>query len=275
MRHPLRQAFWGFLVAAIGAMGAVVLFMRNEPMDDVWLALLGGGSFVAMPIGLVWGVMALLAAIGEARLRSGTTRIAQWEVSPADWEAFRTLDTARATEGPGLAGDYAPRPADGRRVSVMFSRRQVIVDDHYSPLRRFAVPELMWVNWLDRPGLPECLEFGLLSASESTSVRTALRVPVPAAAREDGVRMFHHFQRVAPKPKVGLAFRRPWLVIGSSLGVAAVGLLVAGLAWLLQRAGHDDDALVFVLALGIGTAIAAGLIAAMVLLIVRPWRQRG
>lgn len=274
MRHPLRKALWWFLAAAIGALGVALLLMHDDALSDVWLVVIAGPSLLAIPVGLVWGCMSLLAALGESRLRHGIGRIAHWKVPAAEWEAFRNLDTARAAEGLGLVSDYATRPAEGRSVEVLFGRRQVIVDDHYSLLHRFAVPELCWVNWLERPGQPECLEFGLVSTSETSSLRTALRVPVPAAAREAGVQIYYHFKNTMPKPRVGLAFRRPWLVIGSSVGVAAAGLLIAGIASLLQSADDDGDTVVLVMAIGIATSIAAGLVAVLIFFIVQPWSRR-
>lgn len=166
-----------------------------------------------MPVGIVWGCVSLLASHGEFRLRHGVGRIASWEVAPAEWEEFRRFNAARAAKGANLPSGYAPRPSEGRSVKVMFGRRQVLVDDYYCRLHRFALPELIWVNWLNRPGEPECLEFGLLSASETSSVRTALRVPVPAIARAAGVQVFYHFQQAVPKRTVGLAFRRPWQIL--------------------------------------------------------------
>jgi hypothetical protein len=275
MRHPLRKAFWCFLAAGIGALCATWIFTHDEAVDEVLLILLVGPSLLAIPVGIGCGCVSLLASHGEFRLRRGVGRIASWEVPAAEWEEFRRFNTVRAAEGANLASGYAPRPADGRNVEVMFGRRQVLVDDYYCRLHRFALPELIGVNWLERQGEPECLEFGLLSTSETSSVRTALRVPVPTAAREVGVQIFYHFQKAVPKPRVGLAFRRPWLVIGSSLGLAATGLLVAGVAWPLPRSGDHGDAVVLVVAIGIATAIAATVVAVLIFFIVRPWRTRG
>ena len=85
--------------------------------------------------------------------------------------------------------------------------------------------------------------------------------------------IYCHFQKAAPKPKVALAFRRPGLVIGSSLGVAAAGLLLAGIAWLARRAGDDSDTVVIMMVIGISTASAAGIVATIITAVVQPWKR--
>jgi hypothetical protein len=275
MRRPLRKAALWFLAAALGAVGLVVGDHLYEQLGDLWAILLLVPCISAILFGVVLGSMSLLAAFGEWRLRRGVNALARWAVEPAAWESFRAVNDRRGAEGPNLTSDYTPQPAEGRAVEVIFGRRSVIVDGYYSPLRRFAIPELLWVNWLARPGEPECLEFGLLTASETTGVRTALRVPVPPASREAGVMVFHHFHARAPKlGKVGLAFRRPWLVIGWSLGVAASCALIGGVGWLMMERGDRSEGTVILTVAAILSAVGALFIAALVALIVQPWRKR-
>jgi len=273
MRNPLRKAGWWLLAAALGAVGVILVATNHAALGDVWSLVIGVPGLTAILFGVIWGLMALLAACGQARLRRGVNALARWSVPPEQWEAFRVVNDRRGAEGPGLASDYLPRPGNGRAVEVIFGARSVIVDGYYMALRRFAIPELAWVNWLQRPGEPECLEFGLVYASKTSTVRTALRVPVPGAAREAGVQVFHHFHAKAPKPRVGLAFRRPGLVIGWGLGVTAGALLVAGLAWMLRYVGDASDAVVITLIAAIMAAIGSAVFTVIILLVTQPWRK--
>lgn len=276
MRNPLRKAFWWLLAAALGAIGIAVVATNHAALGDSWAIVLAVPSIAAILFGVVWGLMALLAAHGEARLRRGVNALARWSVPPHEWDAFRAMDARRAAEGPGLASDYNPKPAEGRGVEVIFGRKAVIVDGYYIALRRFAIPELSWVNWLQRPGEPECLEFGLVYPTKTSTVRTALRVPVPRPARDLGVQVFHHFHAMVPRQrKEGLAFRRPWLVIGWGLGVTAASLLVASVAWMLHYVGDRSDAVQVAMIVGIMAAIGAAFFTVIILLVVQPWRKRG
>ncbi len=276
MRNPLRKAILSFLAAALGALVLAFVLPNHAALGDVWTLVLATPSATAIPFGVVWGLMCLLAANGQARLRRGVNALARWSVPPNEWEAFRALDTRRSGEGDGLTSDYTPKPAGGRSVEVVFGRKAVIADGYYIALRRFAIPELGWVNWLQRPGEPECLEFGLIYASKSSTVRTALRVPVPAHARDLGVQVFHHFHALVPQQrKQGLAFRRPWLVIGWGLGVMAASLLVAGVAWMMHYVGDRSDAVMITMIAAIMAAIGASFFTVIVVLVVQPWRKRG
>jgi hypothetical protein len=276
MRNPLRQAFWWLLAAALGALGITLVATNHAVLGDAWTIALTVPSIAAILFGVVWGLMALLAANGQARLRRGVNALARWSVPPNEWEAFRAANTRRAAEGPGLTGDYTPKPAEGSGVEVIFGRKAVIVDGYYIALRRFAIPELSWVNWLQRPGEPETLEFGLVYPTKTSTVRTALRVPVPLAARDLGVQVFHHFHAMVPRQrKEGLAFRRPWLVIGWGLGVTAASLLVAGVGWMLHYVGDDSDGVMIAMITGIMAALGAAFFTVIILLVVQPWRKRG
>jgi hypothetical protein len=226
-------------------------------------------------LGLVFGITSTLAALGEHRLRRGVGAIARWRVEPAAWEAFRAFDARRGASAAGTQGDYVPRPATGP-VEVLFGRKQVIVDGSYHPIRRWAIPELSHVGWLEPPDAPECLEFGLIypRGRFGGMIRTALRVPVPRAAREDGIRVFHHFHALAPKPRVGLADRRPGLVIGWGAAATALALLVFGAGWLMHRAGDNSEFVLVLMIAGIMVAIGGAVFTLIVALVALGGRKR-
>jgi hypothetical protein len=272
MRRPLRRAVLWFALATAGAAGTLLAALLDAELGD-WALLVGIPSLTAIPFGVVYGLMSLLSALGEARLRRGVGALARWSIDAPAWEAFRAFDARRGAEGPGLHNDYTPRPAEAP-VEVLFGRRQAIVDGSYHPLRRWAVPELVHLGWLQPEGAPECLEFGLLyPRGRSGTVPMSLRVPVAPAARDDAVRVFHHFRAALPPPKVGLAFRRPRLVIGWGLGVTAACAIAGGVGWLLAESGARHDAVLVLTIFGIMGAIGAAVFTAIVVLVVRPWRK--
>lgn len=275
MRRPLHKALLWFALALAGA-AVVVFIMRHEAsLGEVFTLILGTIGVTAIPFGVVFGIMALLSAIGEARLRRGIGVFARWQVSAVDWEAFRVFDARRATEAGAYHNDFTPRPAEGRAVEVLFGRNQVIVDGSYHPLRRWAVPELRGIGWLQPTDATECIEFDLSYPRRSGGgVPMALRIPVPREAREDGVRVFHHFKAKVPVARVGIAFRRPWLVIGWGLGVSSAAGLVAGLGWLMQLSGDSSVAALLLLVVGLMSAGGAWLFTLIIVLVTRPWRKR-
>jgi len=99
-------------------------------------------------------------------------------------------------------------------------------------------------------------------------------VPVARAARADGVRVYHHFHGLMPKPREPLAFRRPRLVLGSCGGVMALGGALAAGAWLLHDGGNTSDALEAAIIIGIAVAIPAGVVGLIVGLVLLASRRR-
>jgi hypothetical protein len=268
MRRPDQKAFLWFLLAACGAGGVLLASTYFDDLGDLWALMLGVPSVAVILFGVVYGIMASLSAYGEWRLRRGVNVIARWKVPPEEWEAFRAYDTRRGAEQPGLKNDFTPNPAEGRSVEVLFGPRQAIIDGSYHPVGKWAIPQLMWVGWQQPPDAPECLELGVLYASRSSSTPMTLRVPVPRAAREDGVRMFHHFKARAPVFREGIAFRRPKLVIGWGIALTLIFAAAGGIGWLLYERGDRDELTVVLMVAGLMFAIGAVLVTAIIALAV-------
>jgi hypothetical protein len=148
-------------------------------------------------------IWAFMAAVGHARLCAGKGLIARWHITAEEWDRFRAFDAIRATQDLSLRNDLRIRkltPPAG--VDVLVGRRQLIVDGSYHSLRRLGNPSLRSVYWLPAPADPECLEFALEYArSRGGILNLSLRLPVPAHARPDGVRVFEHYNAIAPPPK--------------------------------------------------------------------------
>jgi len=255
-----------------GAAAVAVAILGDARLSEGLVIAAGTTGLILLVLSLVFGVPALLASLGEWRLRRGLGVIARWAVEPRAWEAFRAFDVERGAAA--LRNDFTPRPADGP-VEVRFGPRQVLVDGSYHPLRRLAVPELSGIEWLQPADAPECIEFGLVyPRGRSATLRQALRVPVAPAARAEAIRVFEHFRAAAPKHAAGLAFRRPWLVIGWAVGVMLACATAGATGWWMLESGVRGEAVVMLALIGILGTIAAAIFTLIILLAVQPWRRR-
>lgn len=277
MRNPLRKIVLYLLCLAVGGVliWASVLKMFPGGKVTAILAMIAGITLVAFPS--VFLVMALFAAVGEARLRAGRDVIARWHVGAAEWDRFRAMDSARSAQDPQLGNDLWIRrrtPVSG--VEVIVGRRQLMVDGSYHVLRRGGLPEMRAVGWFAPPGGPECLEFRLAypRSRYGGTVFTTLRVPVPPMARGEGLRVYTHFRDLIPPPRPSIAERHPKAVLLGGLGVGALALAVAGVGYVMDKAGSRGELPPILMVTGIASAIGAAIVTIVVALVVQPWRKR-
>jgi hypothetical protein len=275
--HELRRRAWYWLAFGLAA-GVVALAaaLSGERIGDApSVVLIAVGSTCAV-LGLLVALVALLAARGYARLHAGHGVIARWQVTPAQWDRFRAFDTGRSAQHPALINDLPVRSGTPERdVEVIVGRTDLAVDGTYHTLKPLGLPELRGVGWLGAPADPECLEFALLYPGDrfGTAKRRSLRVPVSPVARDAGVRVYHHFHALIPKRRPGLAYRRPGLVIGVSLGLTFACLAASGIGWLLDAHGVGGELPAAVMVLGLVVAIFPLLVTAIVALMTQPWRK--
>lgn len=197
MRNPPRKALIFLCLSIMGVglvLGGIAVFERaNETVGSI-LGILGLTLAVIFFFACLW---MLLSTIGYLRLMAGKDVIARWHVSPAEWDRFRAFDTVRAAEHLALRNDLRLRkqtPLQG--VDVIVGRRSIIVDGSYHSITGRPVGGRQ-VNWLTAPADPECIEFPKAYArSKGGTVDLTLRVPVPASARAEGVKVFEFY---APK----------------------------------------------------------------------------
>lgn len=157
---------------------------------------------VAIGVGCVVGAVALASAVifmrrdmDRRHLLAGKGLIAQWHVSPADWALFLVVDEAWA---PGGGKRVRPVQAGPEGVAIFAGRDAILIGEAYY---RFYVPHD--VAWL--PTQPECIEL-CLTNGDYVELQT-LRVPVPAASRDEGRRAFDAWDG-AIDPKVRERFRK-------------------------------------------------------------------
>lgn len=277
MRNPRRMVGYSLAAALVGGGAALAATVSADWIGDVPSALITSFGGICAIFGLFGVLMTVFAAIGHARLMSGRGVIARWRVTPDEWDRFRALDAARAAQGPTLLNELRIRedtPKQG--VDVIVGRTQIIVDGSYHTLRFRGLPELCAVGWLSAPADPECLEFALLypGGRNSSAKLFSLRVPVAAAAREAGVRVYHHFHSSLPKFRPGLAYRRPGLVFGWGIGLVLACLAVSGVGWLLDARGVGGDLPTILMVSGLVAGLVPLLVTVMVALIVQPWKKK-
>jgi hypothetical protein len=276
MRDPRRKTGYWLALGLVGGGAVLAGVLGGDRIGDLPRGLIFGIGGAGAAFGLVGFLMSVFAAIGHARLMSGRGVIARWRLTPDEWDRFRAYDANRGAQAPKLVNELRIReetPTQG--VEVIVGRTQIIVDGSYHTLRFRGLPELLGVGWLSAPADPECLEFALLypGGRSGGAKLFSLRVPVAPAAREAGVRVFHHFRSSIPEFRPGLAYRRPGLVFGWGVGVGLAGLAVGGAGWLLGARGGSGDLPTILMAIGLAVAFAALMVMVLVALIVRPWKK--
>jgi len=239
MRNPPRKAVIFAVSALSGAAAAWFGVQLYDVLDQKWV------SGVLFTIGLTIAAIMLFLLIqalfhtrGMAKLRAGTGRVAQWHVSAADWDKYRA-DSDRAASDPRFRANELwirkATPLEG--VEVVIGEKSLIVDNSYHVLRMHGLPELRSIGWLDNAATagrpPDCLEFLLAypRGRYGGILYTALSVPVPEAALEQGRRAYYQFapaleRRMARGP---IALRNPRRTLQVCAAILAIGL--AALAW--------------------------------------------
>ena len=199
MRNPRSKALWSIGLVVLGVGLVLFAYAFHVRVGETTAAIL---AIIGMPLTLVslfTFLWALFSAIGYSRLMSGKHVIARWHVAAGDWDRFRAFDKIRAAEDPSLRNDIRIRkqtPPQG--VDVIVGRGSIIVDASYHSIAGQAFGGRQ-INWLNAPVDPECIEFPKsYPRSKGGSVELTLRVPVPASARAEGVRVFDYYR---PKDK--------------------------------------------------------------------------
>jgi hypothetical protein len=193
MRNPLSKALWSICLAVLGVglvLLANVLYGQAGKTIATILGIVGMTLAVICLFTFLW---ALFSAIGYTRLKSGKGLIARWHVTAGDWDRFRAFDKIRTAEHAWLRNDMHIReqtPPQG--VDVIVGRGNIIVDGSYHSITGLDFKGRE-INWLNAPADPECIEFPRTYSRRGGADYYTLRVPVPASARAEGVRVFEHY----------------------------------------------------------------------------------
>jgi hypothetical protein len=193
MRNPLSKALWSICLVVLGAglvLLANVLYGQAGKTIPTIIGIVGMTLAMICLFTFLW---TLFSAIGYARLMSGKGLIARWHITAGDWDRFRAVDKIRTAEHAWLRNDMHIRtqtPPQG--VDVIVGRGDIIVDGSYHSITGLDF-QGREINWLNAPVDPECIEFPKTYSRRGGADHYTLRVPVPASARADGVRVFEHY----------------------------------------------------------------------------------
>lgn len=264
MRNPVRKAWiWGAVLAAGLTMLAYGIprfeTYAPSPLAAVIAAILG---FVISITGAIFFLQYALSARGLSKLmreRDAGALVARWHVGPADLERFRDIDRARAAEHSGLANDFVlPARTPPLGLDILVGDTGILAGDSYHVLRRHGLPGLVTAGWL--AAVPECLEFGLVYPRRYGAYYRALRLPVPGAARAQGVAAYHHFERRAPGIRQPPIVRHPRLSAALALAVVLAGACACWYGWQLKEAGDEGQTPNIWMASGFAAAATAAII---------------
>lgn len=288
MRNPPRKAVIFAVLAASGAASAWFGIRVDGVAEPEWMstAMFTVGFTTAL-IMVFLLIQALFHVRGMAKLKAGTGRVAQWHVSAAEWEKFRTAESGRVASDPTRLGNdlwvRKTTPLEG--VEVIVGRKSLIADNSYHVLRMNGLPELRSIGWLDNAAAagrpPDCLEFLLVyPRGRYGGFRyTTLRVPVPEAALEQGRRAYYQFapalERRRARGPIGL--RNPRRTLQVCGAILAMGGASAAWGWIeAEKIGwnlYNSQAPLFLL-IGGGAGVVFALLLAALTLLLRPKAPR-
>lgn len=163
--------------------------------DDTALYLVIAGAAL-IPIGLIALVFAFRAR-GRGAYREALASadwVARWQVYPSDMNAFREIDAARAGRRWSMKNFLKlPRSVPQEGFPVRVGETALLIGDRYY---RYGLKELGEPGdaaWHE--GAPGFIEISCFVPMQ-TGVRNmwVLRIPVPAAAREQAAIAFRHIE---------------------------------------------------------------------------------
>jgi hypothetical protein len=101
-----------------------------------------------------------------------------------------------------------------------------------------------------------------------------LHVPVASQARTSAMQVFQHFRDAVPPRREGLAYRRPWLIVGWRLAITLLCAIAGGIGWLLTEQGWREEAVQVLTIGGIMGALGGAFFTVVVTLATQPSRRR-
>lgn len=267
MRNPTKRRTASTVVAAIGAVALATTIVVNRgrsPIDGAWFAIVIASSFVIL-FAIVGIITYHVHVRWIARLNRGHRRLAQWTLSAAEWEQFRTNDKAwRDTGRPNSL--KLRKDGTASNVAVIIAQDALMVDDDF-----YHLGTLRGLQWI--PETPPSLEYNMVTVTKNGSVKWNIRLPVAAGADAQARAVWDYVHRpvsfdvarsirrfrysrvaglvVAALSGFALIYTRAyyvnevashqlWYFVGGAVGLP-VGLLVAAVChWQLQVIARES-----------------------------------
>jgi len=201
MRNPTKRRSASVVVAVVAAVTlttTIVLNRGRSPVDGAWFAMVIASFFVTL-FAIVGVITFHVHVRWIARLKHGDKRLAQWSLTPAEWEQFRINDkTWRDTGRSNIL--KLRKDAVASNIEVTIAQDALMVDDDYYHLG--AMRGLQWI-----PETPPCLEFNMVTSGKNGSVKWNIRLPMAAGADTQARAVWDYVHRPMPV-NLGRSIRR-------------------------------------------------------------------
>lgn len=208
MRRPGLWTLCGLALAAAGfaAMSYAASTRIGLPIWDPTVKTAEATGFVGGLAALGGLILALLNYVRyrkHRRLEQGKDLVAGWRVSPSEMAAFLHRDIARAALCPSLRNKVRfDETASREGIGIRIGDNAMIVDgsSYWLGIGFMNLDgPLVDAAWIEGP--PAMIEFTLHVRRKHDSWIEVLRIPVPEAARADGLHAVSHLGR-ATSPHV-------------------------------------------------------------------------
>lgn len=152
-----------------------------------------GGALILIALTMLLVTWRASRRRAYAAAAQSTDAISRWQVYPPDMAAFRGVDTARASRLWSLENALKlPGQVPPEGFPVVVGEKSLLVGDKFYPrgLEEFGAPGEI----LLQDGQPGFLEMTCYLETTEAPLIVVLRIPVPAAAREEAARAAAHLE---------------------------------------------------------------------------------
>jgi hypothetical protein len=180
MRTPVGIVNFSFFLAVLGVLGVAAAYWYGDG-SNVIMGFTGLFGATLIILGLGMG----LSYIGEVRtyrrLKRGEGILAQWSVSPEQWNAFVTLNRA-LNEIPGRYFRLSAAERDLKPVDVVIGEKGLILNGTFHALSKSGARLTFGPFWMEGP--PAYLEYGVNATVDDSGgvTTTSIRVPIAPGA---------------------------------------------------------------------------------------------
>lgn len=257
MRNPAKRRNITLAVAAVGASTLVATILQNRgrsPVDGRWFAVVIVSFFVTL-FAMVAVAVYQVHTRWRERLRRGHKRLAQWALTPAEWEQFRINDKTWRKSGRTNSLKLRKELATSD-VEVIIAQDALMVDDDFYSLG--ALRDLQWI-----PESPPSLEYNMVTMAKNGAVRWNIRLPVAASAEAQARAVWDYVHRPVPD-NTARTIRR--FRFARTLGLMVAAISVAALVFARMSHGTQEMRSSMLWALVCGSVgLPAGLISSAIL----------
>ncbi|MEP6833918.1 MAG: hypothetical protein ABJB74_11010 [Gemmatimonas sp.] len=229
MRNPAKRRNISLVVATSGlaTLGTTLLLHKHDAVLGAWFGVVLASFFVSL-LSLVAVVVYQVHVRWIARLNRGAERLAQWTVSPTEWQQFRAND--KVWRNSGRPNSFKPRKDANADVEVIVAKNALMVDNDF-----YSLGALRGLQWI--PETPPSLEYNMVTQSKSGSIKWNIRLPVATNAEPQARAVWNYVHRAVP---VDSAKRLRRLRLARTLGLVCAVLSAAALIYARVTYGNQS-----------------------------------